>query len=114
MNGADGPHTAPRLALTVADYAALLAACRAAVAADAAGDSDPLGYVRDLLADRGQLPPRGASPLIVLADARTALRMTGWAAIRGAGHASPVHPATVHDNARPCNSIPGPPRESGR
>jgi hypothetical protein len=72
-----------RFALAAADYAALLAACRAAVAADAAGHPDPLGYVRDLLAARRQLPPRGASPLIVLADARTALHMTGWHAIRG-------------------------------
>jgi anti-sigma regulatory factor (Ser/Thr protein kinase) len=87
-----------RVALTCAGYAELIAACRAAVAANDTGSSDPLVYVRDLLAARGHLPPAGASPLVVLADARTALRMTGWHAIRSGGCARPFPAA-------------GPPRE---
>ena len=67
-----------RLAALHADYAGLLAACRASVAAAAAGHTDPTGYVRALLSSHGQLPARGAAPLVVLADARTALHLTGW------------------------------------
>jgi anti-sigma regulatory factor (Ser/Thr protein kinase) len=78
-----------RLAQSVADHAALIAACRAAAAADARGDADPLTYVRELLRERGQLPAPGASPLLVLADARTAVRMAGWPAIRPGGHVAP-------------------------
>jgi hypothetical protein len=59
----------------LAEYADLLAAARASVAAAARGDADPVAYVRSLLAYRGQLPPDGASPLVILADARTALHL---------------------------------------
>ena len=45
------------LAIVTAEYAELLAAARAAVAAERNGDADPLGYVRGVLAERGQLPP---------------------------------------------------------
>jgi hypothetical protein len=75
---ADLQQTRSRLAATHAEYACLLAACRASVAAAAAGHPDPLGYVRGVLAERGQLPARGSVPLVVLADARTALCLTGW------------------------------------
>jgi hypothetical protein len=68
------------LALTRARYAELLAAARAAVAAERSGDADPLGYVRAALAERGQLPPPGAVALQVVADARSALCLTGWPA----------------------------------
>jgi hypothetical protein len=61
-----------------ASYAELLAAARASVAAAARGDADPAGWVRDVLAERGQLPPEGASPARVVADARSAMRMAGW------------------------------------
>lgn len=67
-----------RLGLTVAGYCALIAACRASVAADARGDADPLAYVRHILAEHGQVPPEGTSPLAALADARSALCMAGW------------------------------------
>jgi anti-sigma regulatory factor (Ser/Thr protein kinase) len=89
MATADLRAATSRLAQSVADHAALIAVCRAAVAAEARGDSDPLTYVRGLLAERGQLPAPGASPLLVLADARTAVRMAGWPAIRRSGHVAP-------------------------
>ncbi len=78
--GAGLPAALPGNALLCADYAALIAAARASVAAADSGSADPLIYVRDLLAARGHLPQHGASPLIVLADARAALHMTGWTA----------------------------------
>ena len=68
------------MALLRAEYAALLAAARATVAAAQAGEADPAGYVRGVLAERGQLPPAGARPLHVVADARAALCLTGWPA----------------------------------
>ncbi len=75
------PDTArSRLALLRAEYAGLLAAARATVAAAQAGEADPAGYVRGVLAERGQLPPAGARPLHVVADARAALCLTGWPA----------------------------------
>jgi hypothetical protein len=67
-----------RLALTRAEYGELLAAARAAVAAERNGDVDPLSYVRGVLAEHGQLPPPGAVPVHVVADARMALCLTGW------------------------------------
>ena len=66
------------LAIVQAEYAELLAAARAAVAAERNGDADPLGYVRGVLAERGQLPPDGAAAVHVVADARMALCLTGW------------------------------------
>jgi hypothetical protein len=76
-----------RLAATHADYAGLLAACRASLAAESADHPDPLVYVRALLTGRGQLPEPGASPLVVLADARTALNLT-----RQHAHSVPSRP----------------------
>ena len=67
-------------AIVQAEYAELLAAARAAVAAERNGDTDPLAYVRGLLAERGQLPSPGAVPVQVVADARSALCLTGWSA----------------------------------
>jgi hypothetical protein len=63
------------LALLRADYARLLAAARATVAAAQAGTPDPLVYVEAELARHGGLPPRGASVPAVLADARTAMML---------------------------------------
>jgi anti-sigma regulatory factor (Ser/Thr protein kinase) len=101
-----------RLAQSAADHGALIAACRAAVAAADRGDDDPLVYVRDLLGARGQLPPAGASPLLVLADARTALHMAGWPATRADGHviggcppAARTAPAWPVHGARPVLEI---------
>ena len=66
------------LAIVTAEYAELLAAARAAVAAERNGDADPLGYVRGVLAERGQLPPDEASAAHVVADARMAMCLAGW------------------------------------
>ncbi len=66
------------LAIVQAEYAELLAATRAAVAAERNGDPDPLAYVRGVLAERGQLPSPGEVPVHVVADARTALCLAGW------------------------------------
>jgi hypothetical protein len=65
-------------AFACAEYAGLLQAARAAVAADRAGASDPLGWVRHLLAGRGQLPAPAAVPVQVAADAAAALALAGW------------------------------------
>lgn len=56
-------------ALTAADYAELLAACRAAVAAARQGEADPLNYVAAVLEDHGQLPAPGQRPMQLLAQA---------------------------------------------
>ncbi|MFE3454991.1 hypothetical protein ACFXJ8_39315 [Nonomuraea sp. NPDC059194] len=69
-----------RLALLLADYVALLAHARAAVAAAELGEADPTGYLRDLLAERGQRPAAGASPAQLMACAMPAPRMLGGAA----------------------------------
>jgi hypothetical protein len=61
-----------------AGYAELLAAARAAVAAAARGDADPVAWVRGVLSDHGQLPEPGARPAQVVADARSAMRLAGW------------------------------------
>lgn len=45
------------LALTRAEYANLLAAARATIAAYRDGEADPLWYLRDELSAHGQLPP---------------------------------------------------------
>jgi hypothetical protein len=65
-------------AFACAEFAGLLQAVRAAVAADQAGAPDPLGWVRHLLGERGQLPAQGAVPVQVAADAATALALAGW------------------------------------
>jgi hypothetical protein len=48
------------LALARGQYANLLAAARAALAADQDGENDPLGYLRDEVDTYGQLPDRYA------------------------------------------------------
>ncbi|MGV9596087.1 ATP-binding protein [Streptosporangium sandarakinum] len=65
---ARGSTVEDRLALLQATYVQLLAAARACVAAERLGEADPVGYVRELLADNGQLPPVGARPSHLLAD----------------------------------------------
>ena len=66
-------------AARLAEYAELLAAARAAVAAAARGDSDPAGWVRAVLEARRQLPAPGARPDQVAADAAAAMRCArGW------------------------------------
>ncbi|MDR8415084.1 hypothetical protein MTP10_40935 [Nonomuraea sp. 3-1Str] len=54
-------------ALLASEYAELLAAARASVAAAALGEGDPLIHVRHVLARHGQLPPAGARPVVLLA-----------------------------------------------
>jgi hypothetical protein len=50
-----------------AEYAELLAAARAAVAAARLGWADPLYLISRLLAEHDQLPPEGADPQRILA-----------------------------------------------
>lgn len=69
---------ADRSARLSAMYAELLAAARASVAAAACGDADPVAWVRGVLGEHGQLPEPGASPVRVVADARSAMRLAGW------------------------------------
>lgn len=68
-----------RLAALRAEHAGLIAACRAAVATQAAGAGDPLGMVRAWLDRRGGIPAPGAAPQAVLADSRTAMSVAGRA-----------------------------------
>jgi hypothetical protein len=62
------------LALTRHDYHELLGAARAAVAAAARGDVDPLVWVSSELAAHGQLPANGIAPERVAADTAWAIR----------------------------------------
>lgn len=64
---ADDERARDQLALLRAEHAALLAAARAAVAAQRAGHADPLAFVRGVLAGRGQLPADGVAPAQLLA-----------------------------------------------
>ncbi|MEU4834147.1 hypothetical protein [Streptosporangium sp. NPDC023615] len=59
--------TRQELALMVAEYAELLAAARATVAAAQLGEIDPLVHLRHALSAHGQLPPAGARPVVLLA-----------------------------------------------
>jgi hypothetical protein len=56
------------LALARAQHANLLAAARATLAADRDGEADPLLYVRDELAEHGQLAARHLHPGRLLAQ----------------------------------------------
>jgi hypothetical protein len=42
-----------------------------------AGGADPAGYVRGVLEGWGQLPAAGARPAAIVADARSAMALTG-------------------------------------
>lgn len=56
------------LVMLAAAYSELLAASRASVAAAALGHADPLVYLRECLAEHGQVPPAGARPMRLLAQ----------------------------------------------
>jgi hypothetical protein len=75
---AEHAQTRNRLALLRADHARLLAATRAALAADWDGEPDPVMYVRGLLEDTGQAPAPGMHAPGVLAAARDNLALAGW------------------------------------
>jgi hypothetical protein len=60
--------TMSELLTLAAAYSELLAASRASVAAAALGEADPLVYVRECLAEHGQLPLAGAYPSTLLAQ----------------------------------------------
>jgi hypothetical protein len=62
------------LAVTRHEYHDLLAAARAAVAASARGDLNPMFWVTSELSNHGQVPPAGAVPELVAAQTR-------WAAV---------------------------------
>ena len=66
-----------RLALLRADYARLVTAARASVAAARTGAADPLVYVKAELARHCGLPPQETTVLAVLADAATAMALAG-------------------------------------
>jgi hypothetical protein len=70
-----------RLALLRAEYARLVAAARASVAAAWAGSPDPLVYVEKELIRHCGLPTQDATVPAVLADAHTAL-VLAWRAAR--------------------------------
>jgi hypothetical protein len=79
LSGAARPADGPTDAARLAQYAELLAAARAAVAAADRGDADPAGWVRPVLEARGQLPASGTRPDKVAADAAAAMRCArGW------------------------------------
>jgi hypothetical protein len=61
------------LALLRAEYARLVAAARASVAAARAGEANPLVYVEAELVRHCGLPPQGSKVTGVLADAGTAM-----------------------------------------
>jgi hypothetical protein len=69
-----------RLALLRAEYARLVAAARASVAAAWAGSPDPLAYVEAELVRHCALPPHDATVPAVLADANAAMELAGRAA----------------------------------
>jgi hypothetical protein len=77
---AEAEETRSLLELLRVEYARLAAAARGAVAAAAAGQADPLVYVRAELARHGGLPPANAAVTAVLADAAGAMRVAGRAA----------------------------------
>jgi len=68
----DLEHASMREATLRAYYLRLLTAARATVAAEAAGDPEPLVFLKDELAKRGQLPKDGEEAHRILSDARTA------------------------------------------
>jgi len=79
LSGAARPAGGPADAVRLAQYAELLAAARAAVAAADRDDGDPAGWVRAVLEARGQLPAPGTRPEQVAADAAAAMRCArGW------------------------------------
>ncbi|MEV0389843.1 hypothetical protein [Nonomuraea sp. NPDC050643] len=68
----DLEHARTREAVLRTHYLRLLTAARATVAADMVGAPDPLAFVKDELAERGQLPEDGEAVQRILSDARTA------------------------------------------
>ncbi|MFI0425192.1 hypothetical protein [Spongiactinospora sp. 9N601] len=80
-------------------YLRLLTAARASVAADLAGDDDPLTFVRDELAKRGQLPADGESVGRILADAHTA------AALVAALERAPMRTLRPHGRGPRCAGV---------
>jgi hypothetical protein len=68
----DLEHARMREATLRAYYLRLLTAARATVAAEATGSADPVGFVKEELGRRGQLPTDGEQVQRILSDARTA------------------------------------------
>jgi hypothetical protein len=71
--------TRNRLDLLRGDYAELLCAARAAMAADRDGEADPMAYIRGVLEARHQDPAPGMHPPELLAASRKALALIGVA-----------------------------------
>lgn len=89
LPGRAGRATEARLALLRAEYARLVTAARASVAAARAGATDPLVYVEAELVRHCGLPPQDATVPAVLADANAATELAG----RAAGPDEPVKAA---------------------
>ncbi|MGA5765194.1 hypothetical protein [Nonomuraea bangladeshensis] len=68
----DLEHVHTREAVQRSRYLQLLTAARASAAAEMAGEPDPLSFVQDELARRGELPQDDEEVRRILADARTA------------------------------------------
>ncbi|NJP96867.1 hypothetical protein HCN51_46860 [Nonomuraea sp. FMUSA5-5] len=68
----DLEHARTREAVLRTHYLRLLTAARATVAAEMADLPDPLAFLRQELAERGQLPEDGEAVQRILSDARTA------------------------------------------
>jgi hypothetical protein len=96
--GSDSPRPAVdranQMALVRADYARLLTAARACVAAERDGLNDPLIFVRELLAERGQLPLPDLSVPQLLAAVPADLCLPGRSAQRQA--ATPFRAGSAH------------------
>ena len=96
------------------DYLRLLTAARASVAAGIAGEPDPLAFVRNELAEQGQLPEDDEAVRHILADARAAAALRASLADRpdeetradegaaGKGH----FPSDQHHGSEPSGGRP--------
>lgn len=77
------------------DYLRLLTAARATVAADIAGEPDPLAFIRHELAERGQLPEDDEAVQHILADARAAAALRAY--LESRPDESEAHGGQVHE-----------------
>ncbi|MGW5158854.1 hypothetical protein ACWEPN_25550 [Nonomuraea wenchangensis] len=94
----DLEHAHTREAVQRSRYLQLLTAARASAAAELAGEPDPLSFVRDELARRGELPQDDEEVRRILSDARTAAALL---ACMESG-VNPVPPSTRGPRLRRC------------
>ncbi|QYC44788.1 hypothetical protein Nocox_36160 [Nonomuraea coxensis DSM 45129] len=79
-------------------YLQVLTAARASAAAELAGEPDPLSFVRDELARRGELPQDDEEVRRILDDARTAGALRAYME----GGVDPVQPSPRGPRLRRC------------